>query len=244
MNSRSQGPRAWYALTSDLSGAAANERALTWLNDQERARHARFHEDDDRRMFLLGRVMARTLVGAALNLPPTAWQWREGAHGRPEVADRPDLRFNIAHSAGMVACAVASGHEIGIDVEDLQRHRVDPAVVRRYCSPAEVTDVEAQGAGWHDRFLHYWTLKEAYLKARGLGISVPLREISFRIHEGHEANEGHEVEISFEGSLRGSDDRWAFLLTRPTERHLVAVAVSTADGTSPPRSIERLTELL
>jgi 4'-phosphopantetheinyl transferase len=243
MNSRSHDPRAWYAFTSDLSSAAAIDQALTWLSDLERARHARFHEDDDRRMFLLGRVMARTLVGAALNLSPTAWQWREGAHGRPEVADHAEVRFNIGHSAGMVACAVASGHDIGIDVEDLQRHRVDPAVVRRYCSPAEVADVEASGPGWHDRFLQYWTLKEAYLKARGLGISVPLREISFRIHEGQEGSEGHEASIAFEGSLRGSDDRWAFLLTRPTERHLVAVAVSTANGTPPPPSIERLTDL-
>lgn len=237
--------RAWYALTSDIASASTAEIALTWLSDPERIRHERFHEDDDRRMFLLGRVMARALVGAALNVSPTAWQWREGPHGRPEIAGTSSgLQFNLAHSAGMVACAVSCGHEVGIDVEDLHRQRVDPAVVRRYCSRSEVADVESQGEGWHDRFLHYWTLKEAYLKARGLGISVPLREISFHIHEGHEGPEGHEVRISFEGSLAGSDDRWTFLLARPTDRHLVAVAVSTAIDARPPQSIERLTGLL
>jgi 4'-phosphopantetheinyl transferase len=240
------GVRAWYALTSECGDAiGGGAAAASWLNDQERVRHARFAEDDDRRMFLLGRVMARTLVGAAMNTPPTSWQWHEGPHGRPEIAGASDLAFNLAHSAGLVACALASGREVGIDVEDLQRTRVDPAVVRRYCSPAEVADVESRGDAWHDRFLHYWTLKEAYLKARGLGISVPLREIRFHLetHEGHEEHEGSKVRISFEGSLRGNDDRWSFLLTRPTERHLVAVAVSTANGAAPPHALERLAGL-
>jgi 4'-phosphopantetheinyl transferase len=237
------GVRAWYALTSDCGDRIGGAAAAEWLNDEERVRHARFAEDDDRRMFLLGRVMARTLVGAAMNTPPTAWRWREGPHGRPEIADTSsDLAFNLAHSAGLVACAIASGREVGIDVEDLRRPRVDPALVRRYCSPSEVADIESHGDAWHDRFLHYWTLKEAYLKARGLGISVPLREIRFHLenHEEHEGHEGLSIRISFEGSLRGNDDRWAFLLTRPTDQHLVAVAVSTASGAAPRHTLERL----
>ncbi len=133
-------------------------------------------------MFGLGREMARSLVGVALGVPPESWIWREGPHGRPEIAaPDADLHFNLSHSAGVVVCALARGRTIGVDVEDLSRRAPDPAIVTRYCSPAEAEDVCAQGDRWRDRFLTYWTLKEAYLKARGLGIAVHLSDISFTL---------------------------------------------------------------
>jgi len=209
------------------------EHAMAWLAPAERERYARFHAEEDRRMFLLGRVMARLLVGRAAGAPPTGWQWREGQHGRPEIGwPATALRFNIAHSAGLVVCALAMGREVGIDVEDLTRRAIDPALVRRYCAPSEVTDIEAQPADARQhRFLRYWTLKEAYLKARGVGISLPLANIGFSLH-------AEKPSIAFRESLAGADDRWTFHLTQPTERHLMAVAASTADGVQPTFIIE------
>ena len=105
-------------------------------------------------------------------------------------------------------------------------------LVDRYCGPHEIADIDEAGEdGWHDRFLLYWTLKEAFLKARGLGISVPLREISFVIDDG-------TARVEFLDSLAGSDDRWAFDIIRPTPRHLLAVAASTADGVRPVVHVE------
>ena len=124
--------RVWYAPISDLAEPAAARAAMAWLTPSERVRYDRFQAQDDRQMFLLGRVMARAVVGAALGVAPVAWQWREGPHGRPEIAAPPaPLQFNLAHSAGLVTCALASGRQVGADVEDLNRRRVDPAVVRR-----------------------------------------------------------------------------------------------------------------
>jgi 4'-phosphopantetheinyl transferase len=193
-------------------------RGLDSLDAAERDRYERYRADDDRLMFLAGRLMARAVVGNALGIASGAWQWRENARGRPEVAS-PDcaIRFNLAHSARMVVCAVANGREVGVDVEDRQRAAFDPRLVHRYCAPAEAADIEAQGEGWRDRFLIYWTLKEAYLKALGLGISVPLAEIGFTLEP--------DVRIGFLGTLSGSSTNWSFHLRRPTERHLVAVAV-------------------
>jgi 4'-phosphopantetheinyl transferase len=220
--------RAWHAHIDRAFGdRAAVARARGHLTDAEQARFERYHGDLDRRMFLLGRVMSRDLVGRALNVGAGDWEWREGTHGRPEIA-RPatSIRFNLAHSAGVVVCAVTSGREVGVDVEDLHRPATDPRMVHRYCAPAEAADIEAQGDRWRDRFLTYWTLKEAYLKARGLGISVPLREISFVL-------EPAPVRVTFLGSLAGTSAAWTFHLSRPTDRHLVAVAASTEDGTEP-----------
>lgn len=220
--------RVWYAQTSVLAAdRAAVARALEWLQPDERARFDRYRFDADRMMFLLGRVMARRVVGLALGVAPVAWRWREGSHGRPEIAEPgTSWHFNLAHSAGLVACALADGREIGVDVEDLERSPADIALVRRYCSPAEAADVLAQGAHWRHRFLTYWTLKEAYLKARGIGISVHLTDVSFSLDPGG-------VRIAFLDSLAGTDTRWLFELLRPTGRHLLAIAASTADGIKP-----------
>src|SRR5689334_6601430 len=158
------------------------DRALNWMSAAERERYARFRHDRDRWMFALGREMARTLVGDALDVAPDAWSWREGQHGRPEIASpAADVHFNLSHSAGVVICVLGRSRAIGVDIEDLTRRAPEPAIVTRYCSPDEAEDVCAQADGWQDRFLTYWTLKEAYLKARGLGISIPLSEISFTL---------------------------------------------------------------
>ncbi len=217
----------WYAETSMLfPDAAARARAEASLAPADRARHDGYRSEADRTMFLAGRVMARALVGSALGVAPNAWRWREGPHGRPEVdAPETSIRFNLAHSAGLVACAIANGRDVGVDVEYLRRRPVDPQVVRRYCSPDEVRDVEAHQPAWHDRFLLYWTLKEAYLKARGLGIAVPLSDISFRFDAG-------VPRVTFLRTLAGTDERWHFHRAQPTPQHLMAVA-APIDGAPP-----------
>jgi len=206
------------------------ERALAWMSDTERDRYARFRHDRDRFMFALGREMARTLVGDALGVAEDAWSWREGPHGRPEIASPPgDLHFNLSHSAGVVVCVLGRGRAFGVDIEDLTRRAPDPSIVARYCSPDEAEDVSAQAGAWRDRFLTYWTLKEAYLKARGLGIAVPLSDISFSL-----GPTPADARVRFLDSLTGSDDRWMFHLIRVDPHHLAAVAVETADGVTPP----------
>jgi 4'-phosphopantetheinyl transferase len=221
--------RVYYAEASRvIEESGGIDRAVAWLQAAEPERFARFRFEADRMMFLAGRVLARTLVGRAMGVAPEAWRWREGPHGRPEVADpATTVRFNLSHSAGIVVCALADDREVGVDVEHLARGPVDLKMVRRYCSAAEADDVEAQGADrWQDRFLMYWTLKEAYLKARGLGVSVPLSEITFDLDDD-------TARVRFDGSLADSDTRWTLRLTRPTPRHLIAVAASEADGIHP-----------
>lgn len=218
----------WLARTDEIGWPRARvDRAIAWLDAGERARFTRFRHDADRHMFLLGRVMARRLVGAALGVDPTAWRWREGERGRPDVdmAGCP-ISFNLAHSAGVVVCAVACGRHVGVDVEHRKRPPTDPRVVRRFCSDAEALDIERHGPdGWRDQFLRYWTLKEAYLKARGVGIGVPLADVSFSL--------GDPVRVTFANSLTGSDTAWAFALDEQHDTHLVAAAASATDGRRP-----------
>lgn len=227
--------RVWHAHTDCLAGDDdRTSRALGWLTPAERDRYARYRFDPDRAMFLLGRVMAKHLVGDALGVGPTAWTWREAARGRPEVDGETDVTFNLAHSAGVVVCAVRHGGHIGVDVEDRHRRELDKRLVARFCAQPEVDDITANGA-WSDRFLEYWTLKESYLKARGVGIGVPLAEVCFDLR-------GSSPTVSFSGSLTGTDARWAFALRALSPRHIVAVAASVEDNAHPTYTFEPLPE--
>ena len=226
---RVDGTHVWHAST-DAAWIDRDrvERACAWLTPQDRARYDRFRFDADRQLFLLGRTMSRALVGRALGVPPTAWEWREGPHGRPEIAaPATTLHFNIAHSAGLVVCALSHTHTVGVDVEDLLRgSQTDPALVARYCTPREAAVVAAPTEGWRARFLEFWTLKEAYLKARGLGIALPLAELGFTLG-------ADGIHPEFLGSLADSDTNWTFHLERVTERHLLAVAVPESRHPAP-----------
>ncbi len=103
----------------------------------------------------------------------------------------------------------------------------------RCCSPAEAADVHARGSeGWRDRFLQYWTLKEAYLKARGLGIPVHLADLSFSLHSD-------DVRLNGRGSMAGADAGWAFDLITLHADHFLAVAARHHSGRPPDFSSTR-----
>jgi len=232
----------WHADISLLeSDAARLQRSLAWLRDDEQSRFARYRADSDRLNFLLGRVMARRLVGRALGVAPTDWQWGQGSHGRPEIeTPATPLQFNLAHSSRLVACALAMNREVGVDVEDSQRAATDPAIVARFCSPDEAAAIRVGEPEWRERFLAIWTLKEAYLKARGLGISVHLSDISFSVGaiDGDQSANGPDVQVRFLNTLADADPHWTFRLVRAGPRYLLAVAAATPDGVQPAMTIE------
>ena len=185
-------------------------------------------------MFLLGRMLARTAVADVLGVDARGWRWHEGPRGRPEVdAPHDDVSFNLAHSGGLVVVAVARHAQVGVDVERRSRPVLDRAIVDRYCAPAEARDVGSCGVtGWHDRFLEYWTLKEAYLKARGLGIGVPLAELNFRLDR-------RPIDLELLGTLAETDgSRWAFDLRPLGDEHYLATAVACAAAAQPTFFIE------
>ena len=229
----------WYARTADvLQDDARRERANRWLSAADQVRHERYRFAADRDMFLVGRVMARALVGRELGVSPLDWEWREGPRGRPEIGaseTRRRVSFNIAHSAGLVVCAVSKDGTVGVDVEHRLRPPVDSRMIRRYCAPCEVEDIERQGpAAWQDQFLKYWTLKEAYLKARGLGIAVHLSDLSFTLA-------GDAIRLERLNSLSADDDgEWAFVLDGSSPSHYVAAAVTARAGEPPAFSIAPL----
>lgn len=208
--------------------AAVWTRLREWLQPDERERADRYKDMEARASFLIGRGMARTMLSEVTGMRPAEWRFVEGAHGRPEIA-APDTpyHFNLAHSHGAVACIVGRDREIGVDVEFLDRPAASQDVAARVCSPDELADIHAANdAERQERFLVYWTLKEAYLKARGLGISVHLADVAFSLATG-------QPQFAPRGSLADADTRWTFQLAQPGPQHLMAVAVDTRGGSQP-----------
>lgn len=107
----------------------------------------------------------------------------KGEQGKPSLAERPDIRFNLSHADGIAACIV-NERECGIDCERVRPYR--PNVLRRAFSASEKALIEAAPESERDLlFFRLWTLKEAYVKALGIGVSYPLSTAAFSF-EGYE----------------------------------------------------------
>ncbi len=149
------------------------------LSAAERERAERFHFERDRRHFIAARAMLRTLLGAYTGVAAENLAFLYGPQGKPSLASAagvdPRLRFNVSHSNGVALFAFASGASVGVDIE-FMRSGVDcTGIAINYFSPRERAVLERLPAPVQiDAFFACWTRKEAYIKALGGGLSVPL----------------------------------------------------------------------
>jgi 4'-phosphopantetheinyl transferase len=150
-------------------------RLLELLSADERARHGRLHFARDRAAFLLAHSLLRSLLSEQIGGEPASHRFEAGAHGKPALEPPlPALDFNLSHTKGLVACALAWHADVGVDVEHATRTVDLDGVGRRVFSASEQAVLAALSEEARaDRFFEYWTLKEAYMKARGLGFSLP-----------------------------------------------------------------------
>jgi 4'-phosphopantetheinyl transferase len=217
----------WLTCPDDVADSGHLAACRAMLSDDERARLARLRREPDRRAFLVAHALVRSALSRYAGVPPEGWTFATNRWGRPEVAGPgagPALRFSLSHTSGLVACAVALDCDCGVDVESSDRGGNPLGVAQRVLAPKELADLDSRTAGErHDRFLAYWTLKEAYVKARGLGLSLPLRQLSFSVT-------GERIRIEFAAPGEDAAHSWQFSLLRPTPHHVLAVAVRRGDG--------------
>jgi 4'-phosphopantetheinyl transferase len=156
-------------------------RALACLSPEETARFHRFHFDKHRRAFGLGRAALRTLLASYLGTQPAAVGFEYGPQGKPTLADSAcSLRFNVSNSGDLAAYAFTIGCEIGVDIEQHRPLHDFENIARRFFSPEETAELlELPAAQKTAAFFHCWSRKEAYIKAMGGGLSIPLD--SFRV---------------------------------------------------------------
>ncbi len=159
------------------------------LSNDERSRSTRLRREDARRRFITCRGVLRLLLGAYLDRPPESLDFGYALHGKPYLK-RPAtaLRFNVSHSAALGTIAVSTAVEIGVDVE-LTRPRTNlEGLAGRYFAPDERDWLlSLPEPARLDGFYRLWTCKEAFIKAKGDGLSYPLDQFSVRLDEGRPA---------------------------------------------------------
>ena len=196
---------------------------LSVLSAEEHARMASFRFERDRIAYAAAHVLVRAALSWCVpNVSPASWDLTQSRNERPEVVApllSPRLRFNISHTHGLVACVVTPEVDCGIDVE-IQRPLDDlETLAARVLSPAETSDVMALSHHLRPcRFFRYWTLKEAYVKARGKGLSLPLEAVSFDLR-------ADATVVTLGPCLDDHGPDWQFEQWSPTAHHILAVAI-------------------
>jgi 4'-phosphopantetheinyl transferase len=194
---------------------SAHAVAEAWLSDEERRRLATMQHPRARSEFLTGRWLLRGLLGELLDGHPREVPLRVDPQGALRVEGCPTLGVNLSHTAGLVAIAVAEGHDVGVDVEWTGRPGRTVELAHRWFAAAELAALMAlpDGPPRRHRFFELWTLKEGYIKARGLGLRVPLGSFAF-------AFGASGVGLSVEPAAGDSDPtRWRALTTQVGPDH-------------------------
>ena len=191
------------------------------LSDDERKKRDRFRFEKDQHSCLVTRALVRTVLSSYADVAPEAWRFVTNEYGRPEIAEPHDaawLKFNLSHTNGLIALIVARDREIGVDVEDRERDGRMLDVADRFFSPSEVEALRALPDDEQlDRFFLYWTLKESYIKARGMGLAIPLSQFSFAITS--------DISIAFDPKLDDDPDSWQFTAMSVGPRHALAASI-------------------
>jgi 4'-phosphopantetheinyl transferase len=202
------------------------------LDPAERAQEPRFYFARDRRRYLVTRAMVRTVLSRYVAIDPREWIFSTNAYGRPEIVNAEAgpirLTFNLSHTHSMIVLAVTSRRALGVDVENVLGRQVSLDIADHYFAPPEVAVLSAAPEQEQQyRFFEYWTFKESYIKARGMGLSLPLDKFSFHYPDDR------AVEIAIDPELADDPSRWEFWQMRASSQYLVALCAERLGGGSP-----------
>jgi 4'-phosphopantetheinyl transferase len=233
----------WLAFYDQIEDERLHAAYRELLTAEEREQEPRFYFARDRRRYLVTRALVRTVLSRYISVDPKECTFSPNAYGRPDLvnaeAAAARLSFNISHTHSLIALGVTQGRELGIDVENVVDRRAPIDVANHYFAPQEVAVLNA--APRHEqqhRFFEYWTFKESYIKARGMGLSLPLDKFGFHYPDDR------AVEIAIDAELADDPARWQFWQFRPTPEYMVALCAERAGATSPKVIARKIVPLL
>lgn len=165
----------------DLSASPSDLAILrNHLSPDEIERAERFKFDRDRDRYIMAHGQLRRILGSYLRIPPADLTFSCNPHGKPEIVRTNaarDLRFNLSHSASAALIAVGEGRRIGVDLEYLDREVDCLELATRFFAPSEIEQLRAAPPeSQRQAFFNCWTRKEAYVKAQGMGLQLPLTD--------------------------------------------------------------------
>jgi 4'-phosphopantetheinyl transferase len=175
----------WKIALDQPAGAIGEMRGL--LSADELARADRFRVERGAERYTVGRGVLRTLLGRYIGVPPQALAFAYNEFGKPELAGS-EVCFNLSHSHGIALVAVTRGRAIGVDIERVREEVMRERIAERFFSPAEARALAGLPPGQQAQaFFNCWTRKEAWIKARGQGLSIALDSFEVTLAPGEPA---------------------------------------------------------
>jgi len=169
-------------------GAETIESMAALLSPDERQRAVRYHRPVDRDRFIAGRGILRKIISAYLALPPDQLRFTYNEYGKPAVSDEQNdraLNFNLSHSAELALYAFTRGRGVGIDIEYIREDFATLEIAERFFSKDEVTALKSLPTDQRTMgFFNCWSRKEAFIKAKGMGVSYPLDRFTVSLVPG------------------------------------------------------------
>jgi 4'-phosphopantetheinyl transferase len=211
----------WFARLDRTPARIARMRTI--LNADEIARADRFLMEVHRNRFIAARALLRDLLAGYLGRPPEAIAFAYNEWGKPTLApgfSALDVRFNLSHSQSLAIYAFALGRDVGVDIEMIRAEVAKESVAENFFSSWEVQTLRALPREHQAQaFFNCWTRKEAYVKARGQGLSIVLSSFDVSLAPGEEAK-----------ILRGDDCRGWSLVSFEPDRYCVAALATQGSG--------------
>lgn len=216
----------WFVFTEEVRDPMLLREYGRFLADDERRQEARFYFPRHRRQYLITRALVRVLLSRYAGLAPERWRFTKNAHGRPSVAPEHgaahQIEFNVSHTDGLILCGITRLAALGVDVEGVHR-QPKPDLADRFFSAEEARALrDLPPDAQTERFFHYWTLKESFIKATGKGLSQGLDSAVFRFRD-------EENDLRLEAGPAGVQRDWRFWLLRPADGWIGAVCAPRED---------------
>lgn len=201
------------------------------LTTEESIKQQRYRFEKDRHDALITRAFVRDTLSHYVDIKPEDWRFEKGDKDKPEIVNCPiPLRFNISHTKELIICAITLKDDIGCDVEYIERNNDVLNIADRYFSTSEVKELfSLPDEQQRSRFFDYWTLKESYIKAWGMGLAIPLGDFSFHIKPNENATINSNIHLSFAPHRIDYPELWHSWLFYPNTTHRMALSIKTKD---------------
>lgn len=194
------------------------------LSSDEKSTAARFYFQNDRDQYIVARGALRTILSRYLDIAPDEIQFSYSSLGKPTLTNSLGIEivnFNVSHSHKMALVGVTRGRQLGIDLEYIQKDFACEEIAKRVFSPQEIATLDDLPRDLkHEAFFNCWTRKEAYIKARGLGLSYPLNQFEVSLIPGEPAQ---LIKVNGDDFFEAS--RWSLQELELGPRYAAALAV-------------------
>jgi len=214
----------WHVYDENIRHSGLLSQYFDILSEEECIQQKRFYFEKDRHQYLITRAMVRSVLSLyETSIAPQEWTFQKNDFGKPLISNQSlikPLNFNISHTEQLIIMAITSNRKIGVDVEYLPRLGKILDIANRFFSPAEVRQLLAlPPEKQKNRFFDLWTLKEAYIKACGMGLSIPLN------HFRYSFSRRGKISISFDPARQDQPESWQFWQIHPNDTHKISLAI-------------------